>query len=90
MSSSCASKPSRRNRPRASGHSRSLCSEGEGVHKYPQTDTSDRGLGAILSEVVVGEECPVPYISWKLSVRETKYSTIEKECLAFKWVVLTL
>ncbi|XP_034161434.1 FERM domain-containing protein 5 isoform X3 [Pangasianodon hypophthalmus] len=28
------------------------------------------------------------YISRKLSVQETKYSTIEKACLAIKWVVL--
>ncbi|XP_051571400.1 uncharacterized protein LOC127450935 [Myxocyprinus asiaticus] len=53
------------------------------------TDASDRGLGAVLSQVVEGEECPVLYISRKLSMRKTKYSTIE-ECLAIKWEVLTL
>lgn len=43
-----------------------------------QTDASDRGLGAVLSQVVEGEDRPILYISRKLSVRETKYSTIER------------
>ncbi|XP_056585423.1 uncharacterized protein LOC130406867 [Triplophysa dalaica] len=55
-----------------------------------QTDASDRGVGAVLSQEVGGEDRPVLYISRKLSQRETKYSTIEKECLAIRWAVLTL
>ncbi len=55
-----------------------------------QTDASDRGLGAVLTQEIEGEEQPVLYISRKLSKRETMYSTIEKECLAIRWAVLTL
>ncbi len=55
-----------------------------------QTDTSDLGLGAVLSQEIEGAERPVLYISHKLSKRETKYSTIEKECLAIRWAILTL
>ncbi len=54
-----------------------------------QTDASDRGLGAVLTQEIGGEERPVLYISRKLSKRETMYSTIE-ECLAIRWAVLTL
>ncbi len=55
-----------------------------------QTDALDRGLGAVLTQEIGGEERPVLYISRKLSKRETMYSTIEKECLAIRWAVLTL
>lgn len=54
-----------------------------------QTDASDRGLGAVLSQEMEGEERPELYINLKLSRRETVYSTIEKECLAIRWAVLT-
>ncbi|XP_060783177.1 uncharacterized protein LOC132890378 [Neoarius graeffei] len=54
------------------------------------TDASDRGLGAVLSQEVEGEDRPVLYISRKLSVREGRYNNIEKECLAINWVVLAL
>ncbi len=55
-----------------------------------QTDASDRGLGAVLTQEMGVEERPVLYISRKLSKRETMYSIIEKECLAIRWAVLTL
>ncbi|KAL5516791.1 hypothetical protein EMCRGX_G002204 [Ephydatia muelleri] len=50
-----------------------------------QTDASDVGVGAVLSQVDdTGADHPVAYFSRKLPPREQKYSTIEKECLAIK------
>ena len=50
-----------------------------------QTDTSDRGLGAVLSQQDdVGEEHPISFWSRKLLPREQRYSKVEKECLAIK------
>ena len=50
-----------------------------------QTDASDRGVGAILSQRD-GDGCdhPTAYFSRKLLPREERYSTIDKECLAIK------
>ncbi len=55
-----------------------------------QTDASDTGLGAVLSQVQYGEEHPVVYISRKLSPAEQCYAVVEKEALAVKWAVLEL
>ena len=53
-----------------------------------QTDASDRGVGAVLSqESENGGDRPVAYFSRKLLPREEKYSTIEKECLAIRLAV---
>ena len=50
-----------------------------------QTDTSERGIGAVLTQQDgAGEEHPVAYFSRKLLPREEKYSTVRKECLAIK------
>lgn len=50
-----------------------------------QTDASDKGIGAVLSQCDDdGTEHPVAFFSRKLLPRETRYSTIEKECLAIK------
>ena len=73
---------------------RRLCSEP--ILKSPdfdrpfvlQTDASDRGIGAVLSQTDAdGLEHPVAYFSRKLLPREEKYATIEKECLAIKLAV---
>ena len=48
-----------------------------------QTDASERGIGAVLSQDDdEGVEHPVAFYSKKLLPRETRYSTVEKECLA--------
>ena len=50
-----------------------------------QTDASERGIGAVLSQRNdAGAEHPVAFYSRKLLPREVRYSTIEKECLAIK------
>ncbi|KAL0173535.1 hypothetical protein M9458_029503 [Cirrhinus mrigala] len=55
-----------------------------------QTDASNTGLGAVLSQVRDSEEHPVTYISRKLTPAETRYAAVEKEALAIKWAVLEL
>ena len=50
-----------------------------------QTDASDRGVGAVLSQLNdQGDDKPIAYFSRKLLPREERYSTIEKEWLAIK------
>ncbi|XP_054841809.1 uncharacterized protein LOC129333892 [Eublepharis macularius] len=52
-----------------------------------QTDASDAGLGAVLSQEHEGQEHPVLFISRKLQPAEQKYAVVEKEALAVKWAV---
>ena len=47
-----------------------------------RTDASGTGLGAVLLQYQDGSPFPVAYASRKLLDRETRYSTIERECLA--------
>ena len=46
-----------------------------------QTDASDMGIGAVLSQGG-DQDQPIAYFSRKILDREMNYSTIEKECLA--------
>ena len=47
-----------------------------------RTDASNYGLGAVLLQYYKDCPHPVAYASRKLLDRETRYSTIERECLA--------
>ena len=52
---------------------------------YLQTDASDRGIGAVFSQKNDDrEDHPVAFYSRKLTPREQKFSTVEKECLTIK------
>ena len=52
-----------------------------------RTDASDTGVGAVLLQELDNELFPVSFASKKLLPRETKYFTIERECLALVWAV---
>lgn len=53
-----------------------------------RTDASSKGVGAVLLQYHVGYPHPVAYASRKLLPRESRYSTIERECLAIIFGIL--
>ena len=55
-----------------------------------RTDASSTGLGGVLLQEHDQVLHPVTFVSRKLLPRETRYSTIERECLAIVWVVTKL
>lgn len=55
-----------------------------------RTDASAVGIGGILMQEHDSVVHPVTFVSRKLLPRETRYSTIERECLAIVWVVKKL
>ena len=50
-------------------------------------DASSRGVGGVLLQYRDGALRPVKYVSRKLLPRETRFSTIERECLAIIWTI---
>lgn len=55
-----------------------------------RTDASSTGLGAVLLQEHDGLLHPVCFVSRKLLDRESRYSTIERECLAIVWSLTKL
>lgn len=51
------------------------------------TDASDHGLGAVLLQTVNNVDKPIAFASRSLTKLESKYTTTEKECLAFVFAV---
>lgn len=54
---------------------------------FCHSDTSNVGLGALLSQVHSGEEQPAVYLSRKCIELENEYTVILKECLTIKWAL---
>ena len=52
-----------------------------------RTDASGSGIGAVILQKFDGMLHPVGYASRKLSPAESRYATIERECLAIVWGV---
>lgn len=54
---------------------------------FVQTDASDFGIGAVLSQVHDDGEKVISYLSRSLTTNERKFSTVEKECLSVLYAI---
>ncbi|XP_070851494.1 uncharacterized protein [Drosophila suzukii] len=52
-----------------------------------QTDASDVGLGAVLSQDIEGLEKVIAHASRRLTATDGNYTTTEKECLVIIWAI---
>lgn len=52
-----------------------------------QTDASIHGLGAVLTQLIDGEEHPIMYLSRQLNAAEKNYAAVEWEMLAAVWAI---
>ncbi|KAJ1196314.1 hypothetical protein NDU88_000185 [Pleurodeles waltl] len=58
---------------------------------YVQTDASELGVGAVLSQLnSEGQDQPVAFISRRLTPREKRWSAIEREAFAVVWALKKL
>ena len=54
-----------------------------------ETEVSDTGLGAVLTQNIGDNSHVIAFASRSLNEAEKKYSTSEKECLAIAWTIRT-
>lgn len=52
-----------------------------------ETDTSATALGVVLAQEVDGRSRPVAYAIHLLVCHETRYTTVQRKCLAIKWAI---
>ena len=55
---------------------------------FVDTDASDNGLGAVLSQIdASGVERPIAFASRSLAENERKWTVMERECFAIVWAI---